>query len=52
MVCLTIYALFGDDIRMAATTLSSDDIFFSMAVVCFFFFSLEIILSSYATDDY
>ena len=49
---LTLYALLGDDIRVSSTSLSSDNIFYSLTVVCFFFFSLEIMLSSYAQEDY
>lgn len=49
---LTIYALFGDDIRLSATSKSSDSIFFSLTIVCIVIFSAEIIISSFAQDQY
>ena len=42
---LTVYALFGDDIRFMATDKSSDPVFFSISIVCLFFFVAEIFLN-------
>jgi len=52
MTLLTIYALFGDDLRMCAFEKKDDDIFFGLAVVCLFFFSLELIASFIVKKDY
>ena len=52
MTILTIYALFGDDVRVSAFTSTSDTSFWSITVVCLFFFALEIILSSLCKKDY
>ena len=52
MTILTIYALFGDDVRVSAFTSSSDVSFWSITVVCLFFFALEIVLSSLCKKDY
>ena len=49
---MTVYALFGDDLRLAATTRPSDDGFFAMSSVCLVFFLLELILSSLVKDGY
>jgi class 3 adenylate cyclase len=52
MTSLTVYALFGDDIRLIATSKDADDIFYGLSVVCLFFFSLEIILASLVKPGY
>lgn len=52
MTLLTIYALFGDDIRLAFTGKSNDTVFFSLAAVSFFFFFLEVFLMTYAKRGY
>ncbi|CAG9331270.1 unnamed protein product [Blepharisma stoltei] len=52
MIVITLYALFGDDIRVCATSKSADDAFYSLTTVCLFFFTLEIILSSLAKEEY
>ena len=52
MVLITIYALFGDDLRMSLTSKSADDYFFSMATVCFVLFTLEIIGTFWVKRNY
>lgn len=52
MTFLTIYALFGDDIRLCATDKSADDVFFTLTSVSLLFFTIEIILNSIAREDY
>ena len=52
MTILTIYALFGDDIRLAATPVSVDDYFYIASIVCLVFFSLEIIAQSFVKENY
>jgi len=42
---LTIYALFGDDIRFMVTDKTSDPIFYSISIVALVFFILEIFLN-------
>jgi len=52
MTLITVYALFGDDIRNLFFTKEEDDVFFSLTCVCMFFFFLEIVLSSISKEDY
>jgi class 3 adenylate cyclase len=52
MTVLTIYALFGDDVRVSAFDKDADVSFWSITVVCLFFFTLEIILGSLCKQDY
>ncbi|CAG9313990.1 unnamed protein product [Blepharisma stoltei] len=52
LMLLTIFALFGEDIRLLATEKSADDYFFAIALVCFIFFAVEILLSSLSKDKY
>ena len=49
---MTIYALFGDDMRAATIPKSFDDYFYIITIVWFSFFSVEIILSWIGKDDY
>ena len=49
---ITLYALFGDDIRGLAFQKSADEGFYAITIVCMFFFGLEIILSSIAKEGY
>lgn len=52
MTLLTIYALFGDDLRLLATSKADDPIFFSLSIICLFAFTLEIGLGSYVKEGY
>jgi hypothetical protein len=52
MTTLTVFALFGDDIRVLAFTKYGDDVFFGISTVCLFFFALELILSSIVKPKY
>ena len=52
MTLLTIYALFGDDIRVMATTKSADTGFDAMTILCLVVFSIEIIMSILCKRDY
>lgn len=49
---VTIWALFGDDIRILATSKDGDVVFYILTIFCFVIFSIEIILSTYAKPDY
>lgn len=49
---ITLYALFGDDIRSLAFTKSADDVFWALTTVCMFFFAVEIVLCSIAREGY
>jgi len=51
-VCITIYALIGDDIRLLCTNRPADPWFNAIAVVTLLFFTVEIILSSIGKPDY
>jgi len=42
MTTITIYALFGDDIRVLAFEKKDDDVFFGISCACLFFFFLEL----------
>ena len=48
MAIITIYALFGDDIRLVATGKSADPIFYILTIVCLIFFTIEIVMASLA----
>ncbi|OMJ90780.1 hypothetical protein SteCoe_6759 [Stentor coeruleus] len=52
MTIITIYSLYGDDIRISFTSKNSDIIFFSLATVCCFLFLLEIFMMFYAKKHY
>lgn len=52
MTIVTIYALFGDDIRLAFFTKEADDVFFAMTFVSMILFFVELVLSSIAKEDY
>lgn len=49
---LTIYALFADDVRLAATALPADPVFFSLSCVAMFFFALELVVASLVKEGY
>lgn len=46
MTIITVYALFGDDIRIVATDANGDPYFWVLAIVCFVAFTVEIIIAS------
>jgi len=52
MTFVTIYALFFDDIRIIAFHKSMDDVFYNLSFGCMVCFTVEILLSSYAKEDY
>ena len=52
MTILTIYALFGDDIRLSATHVSADDYFYITSIVCLAFFTIEIVAQSFVKELY
>ena len=52
MTIITIYALFGDDIRVLAVSKSGDEVFYALTVIALFFFTLEISMASIAQKDY
>lgn len=52
MTLVTIYALFGDDVRSTAFNSSVDNAFYSISIVCFFLFTIEILLASISKYDY
>lgn len=52
MSLVTLWALFGDDIRLLVGDLRSDTPFYILTLVCFSIFSVEILLSCYAKSDY
>ena len=52
MTCITVYSLFGDDIRNACFTKNSDTVFDSLTILCLVSFALEIIIFSVVNDGY
>ena len=52
MSLFTIWALFGDDIRLSSTTKESDEGFLIVISIAFFLFLLEILASSYYKEGY
>ena len=49
---ITIYALFGDDIRLWLTEKESDDVFFGLSAVAFVLFAFELIVNSVARPGF
>ena len=49
---LTIYALFGDDIRILTTNVHADIYFDILTIICISVFTLEIVLSMIAKPGY
>lgn len=52
MTLMTIYALFGDDLRLLAASKEHDNGFYALACICLVLFSLEIALASIAKKNY
>ena len=52
MLIITIFALFGDDFRLAVTDKSADDSFSGLMITCLSIFSIEIICSFIAKPEY
>ena len=52
MTLTTLFALFGDDMRMWMTTKESDDYFFYGLVISFILFSTELLINSCVVDDF
>lgn len=52
MLVVTVYALFGDDIRLSLFSLPADNGFFTLASICLVLFSFEFFASCYAKPGY
>jgi hypothetical protein len=52
MAIITIYSLFGDDIRSVLFEASDDYKFYIMTSISFGFFVVEMILQSFLREDY
>eukprot|EP00828_Plagiopyla_frontata_P006566 TRINITY_DN12887_c0_g1_i1.p1 TRINITY_DN12887_c0_g1~~TRINITY_DN12887_c0_g1_i1.p1 ORF type:complete len:160 (-),score=9.54 TRINITY_DN12887_c0_g1_i1:186-665(-) len=52
MTIVTIYALFGDDIRVLSTNQDGDDYFYGVSSFSLAMFTFELILASYAKPGY
>ena len=52
MTLVTIYALFGDDIRILSVDKEGDDVFFVLTIICMVAFIVEIGLSSICKPSY
>jgi hypothetical protein len=52
MTVVTVYALFGDDIRLASAPVSADPAFFNVSFVVFLLYSIELLLSCVAKPNY
>ena len=44
MACITLWALFGDDLRLVAISKEADDAFYITFFICFLLFLIELIL--------
>jgi class 3 adenylate cyclase len=49
---LTVYALFGDDFRLAFTHKRTDDLFNSLTIISILVFSVEIVANSLGQEEY
>jgi TM2 domain-containing membrane protein YozV len=52
MTAVTLFALFGDDFRLWFFDSWVDPYFYSLLILCFFIFGLEILLNSCVVDDF
>lgn len=52
MLVVTVYALFGDDIRLSLFSISADNVFYSFATICLVLFSVEFLASCFSKPDY
>lgn len=52
MTLLTLYTLFGDDVRVLSFSQSADVTFWIISSVSLFFFAVEIILASISKEEY
>lgn len=52
MTVITIYALFGDDIRILSTDKNGDPYFWVINIAAMVFFTIELIVASIAKNDY
>lgn len=52
MTCVTLFALFGDDIRLWSLASPVDSYYYSLLIVCFFLFAIEILINSCVVDDF
>lgn len=52
MTVVTIYALFGDDIRMLAFKKNADPVYYGLTITAMSLFLIEIILASIAKEGY
>lgn len=52
MAIVTLYALFGDDIRVLTVNKDGDDVFFGLTIVCMVCFTLEIIFTCICKHEY
>lgn len=52
MTLTTLFALFGDDLRLWMTTKETDEYFFYGLVISFILFSMELLINSCVVDDF
>jgi len=52
MTIITLYALFGDDVRVLVTDIDGDPTFWVMNIIALWAFSVEIMAASLAKPDY
>ena len=52
MTTITVYCLFGDDVRQIAFNAEADPVFYILTIISFFMFTIEIIISCIVQEDY
>src|SRR3990167_8735505 len=52
MMIVTIWALFGDDIRQVTVDVNGDGTFYIITLICFSLFAIEIVLQFIGNPDY
>lgn len=52
MTLVTAYSLYFDDLRVLLLPKSVDDTFFIVTFICMMLFTIEIVIRSYAQDEY
>ncbi len=52
MAIVTLYALFGDDIRVLSVTKSQDEVFYVLTIIAMSLFIIEILLNCITNPEY
>ena len=51
-ICITVWALYGDDIRLMSTSIASDSAFVDVVIFCLIYFSAELLIGCISKPHY